>query len=152
MDIIEIDINVEEVIEQALIEHLSGVAKTNDDGGILVNDIGYRCDTTVYLIDGSPNNIRVEANRYNAPYFSAEYKDGKLHGKLSLYYYGDGMLDVEANYKNGELHGKIIKYDYRGRRALEVNYKDGVLHGERKCYVNGEVVRVLHFDNGKPKL
>lgn len=72
-----------------------------------------------------------------------EYKDGKLNGKMKMYY-DNGRLHSDTEVKDGKPHGKMKMYYPDGRLQADMDfkgYKDGKPYGKMKLY----------YDNGQLK-
>ena len=82
----------------------------------------------------------------------AEFKKGKMHGKV-LYYYDDGVPRLFLFYRKGELHGKITTYHPNGGIEWVKGYKNGALNGERVAWdlrgklLEGENVFTVPFSD-----
>ncbi|MEM9885648.1 MAG: hypothetical protein AAF849_07135 [Bacteroidota bacterium] len=104
--------------------------------------------TLASYIDGVPNGIFVEMDRFGRLLSKTKYKNGVYHGEgakysfsrtVESYNYKEGQLDglyrrwydntgelqMEAHYKNGELHGKMTQYDKEGKVTIEYVYENG---------------------------
>jgi len=97
------------------------------------------------------------------PMIRETYSDGKLHGKVTVYYpdgkiteeldYSNGLKDganiyysrtgvaiKKLQYKNNQLDGPATYYDGHGALIIEGAYKDDKKHGPWKYYENGKLV------------
>jgi len=104
----------------------------------------------------------------------AFYKNGKLEGKESTYYYKgngekvesykhykNGVLEGKAvnreyshlsikNYVNGKLEGKATVFNEKGLKVKESYYKNNLPDGNETVYNdNGKIRYIAHYTNGK---
>lgn len=84
----------------------------------------------------------------------AEYKDGKLNGKRTLYHPNGKMMQQE-NYVDNKLEGKLTSYYEDGSLQQEAIYKDNVGEGlwknyfkEPKNVLNAEITMSNNKING----
>ena len=81
--------------------------------------------------------------------YEGEVKDGKPHGRGTLYYRADGLLKYEGEFKNGKPNGKGVLDRDNGAIKYEGNFKDGVLEGDVTIiFQNGSKLK-CRVDNGK---
>ncbi len=66
------------------------------------------------------------------------YKDGKLHGLLTVWY-ENGQKEKEGTYKDGKLHGLLTGWHENGQKSLEGTYKDGELISSKIWNEDGSV-------------
>ena len=83
--------------------------------------------------------------------FSEEfYDDGKLEGKVTIYFKSNGKNAEVSEYKKGKLHGISKKYSDTGILIEEVMYENGVENGLAKYYeLNGKLKEKGVYKNGK---
>lgn len=67
----------------------------------------------------------------------SEWKDGKRHGKTTIYYDKD-IINSVSTYKQGLLKGKQWIYYENGRLAELRNYRDNKLVGRQYVYYNND--------------
>ena len=65
--------------------------------------------------------------------YEAEYKNGMLDGKKTLFYKDKTPMQV-INFKKGKKDGVYTSYHQTGKVEYEENYKEDVKQGKRKTY------------------
>ena len=77
------------------------------------------------------------------------FVDKKRAGKWT-YFYPKGAVFSEELYENGKLNGKVVVYFKKtGKKAEESEYAKGILHGVSKKYAdNGVLIEEVLFENG----
>ena len=83
---------------------------------------------------------------------SAHYKDGKLHGKRTLFY-PDGQVEILENYKEDLIVGTYTTYYPDGTTSQQATYISGMMQGMLKTYYKSgqlkeEVIMVDNQENG----
>ena len=63
----------------------------------------------------------------------ANYADGRLNGKRTLYY-ASGKIMQEENYTDNKFNGKFVAYNEGGSLQQEGEYKDNMMVGTWKNY------------------
>lgn len=137
--------NIEKLVQQTIIERLSGIAKAHKENETRIA-IGNQIATIEFpndLIDGAI----VRIYRKDGTLMSCtEYKNHERHGEGTEYWPGEkiktqikyehdnriyakefdtnGKLRVEKNYKNGRLDGKTTLYNKTGTK-VETKYSSG---------------------------
>ncbi len=83
--------------------------------------------------------------------FSEEfYVDGKLEGKVTIYFKTNGKKAEESEYKKGLLHGASKKYSDKEVLIEEVLYENGLANGLAKYYeLSGNVKERGVYKDGK---
>ncbi|MDG1527949.1 MAG: toxin-antitoxin system YwqK family antitoxin [Polaribacter sp.] len=83
--------------------------------------------------------------------FSEEvYVDGKLEGKVTIYFKNNGNKAEVSEYKNGVLHGLSKKYSDKEVLIEEVLYENGLANGMAKYYeLSGNLKERGIYKNGK---
>ncbi len=83
--------------------------------------------------------------------FSEEfYVDGKLEGKVTIYFKNNGKKAEVSEYKNGVLHGLSKKYSDKEILIEEVLYENGLANGLAKYYeLSGNLKERGIYKNGK---
>ena len=77
------------------------------------------------------------------------YKDGKPHGKFSLYFL-DNILMGEGEFKDGKLNGELKLQNLNGFSFYEGAYKEGMNDGSYKIYnLNGSINIECEYKDGK---
>lgn len=83
--------------------------------------------------------------------FSEEfYVDGKLEGKVTIYFKKNGKKAEVSEYKNGVLHGVSRKYSDKEVLIEEVLYENGLANGIAKYFeLSGSLKERGIYKNGK---
>jgi antitoxin component YwqK of YwqJK toxin-antitoxin module len=83
--------------------------------------------------------------------FSEEfYVDGKLEGKVTIYFKKNGKKAEVSEYKNGFLHGVSKKYSEKEVIIEEVLYENGLANGLAKYFeLSGNLKERGIYKNGK---
>ena len=105
--------------------------------------------TIASYLNGQPNGIFIELDRYGRLLSKTKYKNGVFHGEGAKY--GFNRTIEEYNYKEGQLDGLYRSwYDNTGELQTEANYKDGKLHGKMTKYNKGGGVMMEYvYENGE---
>ena len=84
---------------------------------------------------------------------SLQYAPGsdKPYSGEAVWYYEDGQKWTEGTYKDGKLHGLLTVWYENGQKQREGNSKDGELDGKWTVwYENGQKMSEEYFRDGKP--
>ena len=117
------------VIENAFIEILSGIARYHKDGGVITeNECGN--SVTISFPTNSPS-YAVEKVYYGngQKFWETEYKNGLKHDKYTEWH-KNGQKRWEIEFQNGLRHGKSIWWNENGKKYCEREYQNGKLINE----------------------
>ena len=118
------------IIKNAFIEILSGIARYHKDGGVITENV---CGNpiTISFPTNSPN-YAVERGYYKngQKRWKIEYQNGHRHGKY-IGWRENGQKYFKAEYQNGLRHGEAIRWDENGMKCWEIEYKNGERISER---------------------
>ncbi|MBP7654179.1 hypothetical protein KA977_12210 [Candidatus Dependentiae bacterium] len=81
--------------------------------------------------------------------FSADYVNGSLNGKYTIYH-ENGLKKYEADNVNGKTHGKCIYWSKKGSKIKEENYVNGFEEGKTiEWDEEGKLIETEDFVLGK---
>ncbi len=112
------------IIQSALIEILSGIAKYHKDGGVISRDKHNRPISILFSDKDSSKVIIREYHENGNLWWKKEYHQGQLHG-TSKRWYKNGKLRWEENSHQGQLHGISKGWHENGKLRWENNYHHG---------------------------
>jgi antitoxin component YwqK of YwqJK toxin-antitoxin module len=140
MNLEKINANYQELVQDALIQKLSGVASIKNSSEIVCDGNAISLSTTVELIDNScvESVVRIY-HRNGALKKEMACKNGVADGLCTLWY-SSGNLMCKAEFKDGVLNGPFTVFGSSGGRLRDGIYVNGLIHG--KCMVK-------HDDDGE---
>ena len=107
--------------------------------------------TQASYVNGTLNGPYIEFDQENKILLLANYRNNLLEGKWFRYQFG--KLAFSAEYREGKLHGAYREYRGEGevsKLAKEITYADGQLDGPYRFFDdNGNVVLEYTYRNGK---
>ncbi len=117
---------MKQIIQSALIEILSGIAKYHEDGGVISED-EYNEPISISFSDKDSSKVVIRKYYYNGKLRrERNYHQGQLHG-VSKGWYSNGKLWCEYNYHQGQRHGISKGWYESGKLCQEYNYRYGKL-------------------------
>jgi len=123
------DNRMKDIIRNAFIEILSGIAEYHEDGGVINKD-EYDNIITISFPDNNPNKAVVKCYWENGnKRREMEYYQGKQHGK-DLSWHESGNKNWEIEYYQGKQHGKYLGWYENENKHWEIEYCQGKLHGK----------------------
>jgi len=120
---------MKDIIHNAFIEILSGIAVYHEDGGVVSRG---ECDYKITITFPNQNPNKAIIRRYyenGKKYWEREYHHGQRHGK-SLGWWENGKKYWEREYHHGQRHGKSLGWWENGTKNWETEYHQGQLHGK----------------------
>ena len=110
-----------------------------------------RLTSSMEMKNGKPDGVSLfYFNDGINVYQETHYKNGKLNGYTTRWYYLSGK-ESEEYYVDDKLDGVRMGWYKNGRPSLEEYYSNGVLNGSSKeWFNNGQIKKETYYNNGIP--